>query len=404
MPTKPFARIALALLLPVLLLMACQTPDKAAKLAAYVGAYTGTVPCADCEGIQYRIQLGEDGRFVFTAVYLGKASEPFRSEGEYTMDEEGRIVLNPGMDDQQFFEPDADGMWWLDREGKRIEGNLAGHYRLSRMKGGVHSGASARDADRAVNHLSGNEDEPAEGGDLYLRKWKEGIRFYAMGTEPFWALDWKKSGGWIFQTADGEVINLGETEPVYLADSGLTRYSFQTKRYVVRVALKDEPCTDGMSGAPFDLTVALTIQPAGSTAGESARGGIRSYTGCGSFTADPRLHNIWGLIKLEGNVVNPSDYPRGGPVLELNLSTRKVYGTDGCNRFSGSLSVGPAFDYPGLRFGPLASTLMACPGELALYRLGNVLSGMEVSCAWNNQGNLVLSQGVKPLAEFRPID
>jgi len=416
-PKIPFARIAFALFIPMLLLVACQTPGKEAKPAAYVGAYVGTVPCADCEGIQYRIQLGEDARFVSTSLYLGKASEPFRSEGEYSMDELGRIVLNPGTDDQQYLEPDAEGMWWLDSEGKRIEGNLAGHYRLTRIEGGLNpggSGSSSENGSVSVSHaFSGVDSEPVEGGDLYLRKWQEGIRFYALGTEPFWALDWKNGGGWIFQTSEGEVINLGETDPVYQADSGLTRYSFQTKSHLVRATLKDEPCADGMSGAPFDLTVVLTIQLAGDRSnsgtksgatgglsGGSSSGETRLYYGCGSFTADPRLHNIWGLVKLEGVDVNPSSYTRGGPMLELNLSMRKIYGSDGCNRFSGSLATGPAE----LRFSALASTRMACPGEVGMYRLSSVLSGMEVTYAWSNKGNLVLSQGAEKLAEFRAID
>ncbi len=60
--------------------------EHADAVPAYVGALEGTVPFADGEGIAYRIQLGEDGRFVSTSVYLGRSAEPFRMEGEYRLD------------------------------------------------------------------------------------------------------------------------------------------------------------------------------------------------------------------------------------------------------------------------------------------------------------------------------
>jgi hypothetical protein len=132
----------LVLLSFVLLGLGCHMPAEQARPAAFVGAYSGTLPCADCEGMDYRIQLGEDGRFVSTTMYLGQSDVPFRAEGEYSLDDQGRILLNPGMDDLQYLQLDSEGLWWLDREGKRIEGSLAGHYRLTRINNAMGVSAS----------------------------------------------------------------------------------------------------------------------------------------------------------------------------------------------------------------------------------------------------------------------
>jgi heat shock protein HslJ len=148
-----------------------------------------------------------------------------------------------------------------------------------------------------------------------------------------------------------------------------------------------------MSGAPFDLNVTISIV-------SGANDQSRLYQGCGSFTADPRLHNIWALVSIEDRSVDAASYPHGVPTLELNLSTHRLYGFDGCNRFSGSMAIGPA----GLRFSALLGTRMACPGEMGLYQLSRLLSNSEVSYSWNVAGNLVISKEGKALAEFRPVD
>jgi uncharacterized membrane protein/uncharacterized lipoprotein NlpE involved in copper resistance len=389
MRQHPFPRFFV--LLAILLFgLGCHMPAEQNRPAAFVGAYSGTLPCADCEGMQYRIQLGEDGRFVSTTVYLGKSDAPFRAEGEYSQDDQGRLLLNPGMEDQQYLAVDGDGLWWLDREGKRIEGSLASHYRLTRITNSMEASADAASSGSLQTPAS---IASAEGSDLYLRKWQGGIRFYALGTEPFWSLDWKKNGGWVFQTAEGERIELDETEPAYLADSGLTRFRFQTPDHRISLTLEDKPCSDGMSGAAFDLTVALTVQ------GNSIAT-PRLYRGCGSYSADPRLHNIWALSSLDGEAVMASAYPKGVPTLELNLATRRASGFDGCNQYGGTLTAGPG----GLRFSAMRGTLMACSGEGVLYSLSKRLSEAEVTYTWKADGRLVLLQEGKTWAEFRPVD
>lgn len=56
------------------------------------GIYTGTLPCADCEGIETELTLTARngyttiGRYTLSETYLGKTSEPFVVTGEWVVD------------------------------------------------------------------------------------------------------------------------------------------------------------------------------------------------------------------------------------------------------------------------------------------------------------------------------
>ncbi len=386
-------RIAAVMLLLVIsgFFNACKQPSGSQEIADFIGVYTGIIPCADCEGIDYRIQLGEDQRYVSTSIYLAKEAKPFRAEGEYAIDELGRIMLNPGMSDQQFFEPDAGGMWWLDRQGKRIDGNLAAHYRLT--KGDSSSAAGHISSGSAKSSIATVANESPEGGDLYLRKWGSGAVFYALGNEPFWSLDWIRGKGWVFKTADGPEFFFPETAAIYLTDSGLIRYQIGDRGNFLRVNLYEDPCNDGMSEAPFDFRTEVLIATKGADK-------AKRFSGCGSFTADTRLHNIWAFDKLDGEVLKVSDYPRGGPTLELNLSTHLVYGYDGCNRFSGRISAKPG----AICFEAMAGTLMACAGDLVGYRAATLLANQSFEYQFDEKGNLLLLREGRESAQLHHID
>ncbi|GHT41338.1 lipoprotein [Bacteroidia bacterium] len=96
------------------------------------GTYTGTTPCADCEGIQTTLTLNES-TYVLETVYIGKSNEVYKTEGKFVWNDEGsRITLDNektnGFNTQ--FRVGENVLWQLDREGKQIEGELADMYML----------------------------------------------------------------------------------------------------------------------------------------------------------------------------------------------------------------------------------------------------------------------------------
>lgn len=112
-------------------------PDPAhnARLSLdYYGTYEGTLPCADCEGIQTTIHLKEKNRFVLTKKYLGKAdSAKLTKEGEFEWDKTGFIIKLKSLDlPNQYFVAE-NMLFQLDKEANRIWGDLAEKYILRKL-------------------------------------------------------------------------------------------------------------------------------------------------------------------------------------------------------------------------------------------------------------------------------
>jgi heat shock protein HslJ len=86
------------------------------------------------------------------------------------------------------------------------------------------------------------------------------------------------------------------------------------------------------------------------------------YTGCTPQAprgGGARVNDVWALEAIgEQRLRSAEASPRlDRPTLELNLDENRVTGTDGCNRFMGTVEVAGASE---LVFGALASTKMAC--------------------------------------------
>src|SRR6185312_3733854 len=58
-----------------------------------VAEWKGKIPCADCEGINYNINLANDGSFTEQSVYIGRQVSPFSSSGSWTINADSIITL-----------------------------------------------------------------------------------------------------------------------------------------------------------------------------------------------------------------------------------------------------------------------------------------------------------------------
>lgn len=112
---------------------------------AYIlGAYEGTLPCADCEGIRTELTLESNGRFELRETYLGASGGP---EGGRTTITRGRWALLRGTDEDSeaeiyrltplpegevryFRDVDPQHLRMLDREQHEIVSGL--NYTLTR--------------------------------------------------------------------------------------------------------------------------------------------------------------------------------------------------------------------------------------------------------------------------------
>ena len=139
--------VIVSAMLTAITLTACkpQTPAPAAPVstatapaaqapATITGTFSGTLPCADCAGIDSTLVLTADGKYHLTDAYQDKDHSSFVSEGEYSLESGGKILhLRPSNKDEYdgyyaIVSPTQLSM--LDREGKAIASKL--NYTLSR--------------------------------------------------------------------------------------------------------------------------------------------------------------------------------------------------------------------------------------------------------------------------------
>jgi uncharacterized lipoprotein NlpE involved in copper resistance len=98
------------------------------------GAYSGILPCADCEGIKMRLALHDDLTYHQEVHYLGKEDQPKTTTGRFVWNDMGNIaILTPatGGTTMQFLMGE-NMVTMLDTEGRKIEGNLSERYILRR--------------------------------------------------------------------------------------------------------------------------------------------------------------------------------------------------------------------------------------------------------------------------------
>ncbi|WP_313253727.1 copper resistance protein NlpE [Empedobacter sp.] len=99
----------------------------------WAGKYEGILPCADCEGIKYIVELKKDGNFFIEQEYLGKETV-YQDEGFYKWDASGNVLhLNSNIS-PLVLKVEENRLKVLDQQGKEITGNLKDKYILKKTK------------------------------------------------------------------------------------------------------------------------------------------------------------------------------------------------------------------------------------------------------------------------------
>lgn len=77
---------------------AAASPDTVAAfdVKAFAGSFSGTLPCADCPGIDNKLTLNADGTFVLEETYQDSRSATNKLDGTWTAEENNtRLRLDP---------------------------------------------------------------------------------------------------------------------------------------------------------------------------------------------------------------------------------------------------------------------------------------------------------------------
>ena len=133
--------------------------------------FSGTIPCADCEGIRQTLDLTPDGAFISRLEYIGRDRRSV-SVGRWQVNG-GRLVLSGGREATQYFRiADADTLRKLDGDGREIEATMPYEIRrepVYRLIGDplrlTALFRAAADAGRAVLCLTGQDVSIAPEGE-----------------------------------------------------------------------------------------------------------------------------------------------------------------------------------------------------------------------------------------------
>ena len=102
------------------------------------GVYTGTLPCADCEGILTTLTLDKNLNYKRATTYLGKTITPHIETGKFTWDKGGVTIYlqNADKSGPSRYLVGENHLKQLDMEGKIITGNMADLYQLHKELSG----------------------------------------------------------------------------------------------------------------------------------------------------------------------------------------------------------------------------------------------------------------------------
>lgn len=220
----------------------------------------------------------------------------------------------------------------------------------------------------------------------------QGVDFVGTGTEPFWALEIGPQRGMRFKSIGSvDSLHTPVPPPSQAQDAPVTRYRAVTEAGELVVTIAQRACTNAMSGEVMPYTV--TVRAKTTTMREP-----REFTGCGIYLGDYRLHDIWVLDSLNGQVVPTGQFSKQQPYVEINLTTQRLLGFAGCNQFSGPITPERA----GIRFGLLQSTNVSCPALAFEQKFLAILSGCTFGYRLANR-RLTLKNRVDT-AVFKKVD
>ena len=95
--------------------------------------YTGSLPCADCDGIDISLQLNKNGTYIMTSVYKGSdvdsSNNSFKENGTWNMHGSDTLYLVNANQSTKYIKTDT-ALIQLDGNGNRITGQLADKFIL----------------------------------------------------------------------------------------------------------------------------------------------------------------------------------------------------------------------------------------------------------------------------------
>jgi copper homeostasis protein (lipoprotein) len=323
-------------------------PVQATPLGNLPASFIGELPCADCPGIRYQINLFPDRAFFSRMTYLGRGDDADSDDiGSWVVSSDrGTIILKGTREPAAMLKiKDANTLRMLDIEGRDIESPL--NYDLQRTK----------------------DVEPLE-PRLAMRGMYRYLADAGWFTECLTRRKWP-----VAQEKDNAAL-----ESTYLK-ARLTPGEELLVKLEGQIAMR--PRMEGQGAQPT-LVVERFI-------------GVWPDEKCGARFSSASLENTyWKLTRLGGKPVTLAPKQRE-PHFVLDSKTKRIAGFGGCNRFTGT------YQQKGdrLTLGKMAMTFMACPEEMETER--DFIRILEQASSWKILGDQLelFDSGGGFLARFR---
>jgi len=305
---------------------------QAAPLGALPASFIGELPCADCLGIRYHVNLFPDRVFFLRTTYIGRGDNAnFDDIGSWVLSRDrNTLILKGGREAPEMFAiKDRDTLRKLDVEGREIESLL--NYDLHRTK-----------------NIESIEPRLAMRG-MY-RYFADAGLFTECLTRRKWPVAQEKDNAALESTYAKARLTTGEELLVNLEG---------------QVAMR--PKIEGQGAQPT-LVVERFI-------------GVWPGEACGArFSSAPLENTYWKLTRLGGKPVSVAAKQRE-PHFVLNNKTQRIAGSGGCNRFMGGYELQSG---DRLTLGKLAMTFMACPEGMETER--DFTAALEQVRSWKILG------------------
>jgi copper homeostasis protein (lipoprotein) len=267
-----------------------QTPPVPAPLLADLPAtFLGTLPCADCEGVRYHLNLFDDDSFLLRTTRLGKTGGTTDDLGSWTLSSDRRLIVLQGRNDaMQLFEIVAPGTI------RKLEAD--GRPNTSRGSSQLTRSSQFRPTDVRAT---------MRGAYTYLA---DAATFVECSTGQRW-------------TVAAENVSR-ELEAAYLKVRPAPGASVVVD---VDGLLVQRPRADG------GMQSALVV--------ERVRGLLPKQSCPARFSGVPLTDTHWRLTHLGDRAVPAATDPRREPSLTLLEGTNSFAGSSGCNRLVGSYAI-----------------------------------------------------------------
>jgi len=290
-------------------------------------SFSGDLPCADCAGLRYRLNLFPDHAYFLSMTYLGKnANAVVYDIGNWILSEDHNILTLTG-------------------ERKRVLIFTVVDERTLHLRG-----LDGRDIDSPLHYtlVRSSHVEPIE-----PRTVMRGMYRYMADAGTF--KECLTGRRW-------PVAQEGKNADLERAYSNERRQPNQELLAVLEGSVVMRPASEGVSPRPT-LVVERVVE-------------LRPRETCGArFATDPLENTYWRLTMLGAAPVVVAEQQRE-PSLVFHGEHHRVAGSSGCNRLTGSYAV----EGQTLRFTHLAMTKMACAE--AMQQEQAFLDALDHTAAW----------------------